>query len=102
MSIESALTELKRERARLDRAIEALEKIEPHPASPQAAPSVVAAPTAAKRGHLTEAGRRRLSELAKQRWAEKRKQQAAAAKNGKGMTSAAKTKSGKPSHGSRS
>lgn len=102
MSIESALAELKRERARLDRAIEALEKIELHPGSPKADPARVAAPAVPKRSHLTEAGRKSISEFSKKRWAEwRKKREAGSAKNAKGTSSTGKAKSGKPSRTSR-
>jgi hypothetical protein len=67
---EQIIEQLKEERDRLSRAIEALEG----GASSSRGPRV----TSAKRGSggITAAGRRRLSELMKKRWAERRKKAA--------------------------
>lgn len=74
MDVEKIIAELKLERDRLDRAIEALEGGGPGRsaagASMAASPS---APLGKKRGRLTPAGRKRLSEAMKKRWAERRK-----------------------------
>jgi hypothetical protein len=69
--------EMKKERARLDRAIAALDE----PVSPRFTRKAVvttqhsATITDKKRGVLTPEGRRRLSLAMKKRWAERRKQQ---------------------------
>lgn len=84
MSIEAVVAELKEERSRLDRAIEALEALSlPNHSGKALSAAVHLAPAAKKRRGLTPAGRKRLSELAKQRWAERRKQQLVAQKGGK-------------------
>ena len=74
MDIAAIVSELKRERDRLNRAIAALEGIDS--ARPgfgkNAAPTLVTR-KAKKGGHLTAQGRKRLSEMMKKRWAERRK-----------------------------
>ncbi|MGH9406679.1 MAG: hypothetical protein ACRD3D_12695 [Terriglobia bacterium] len=84
MSIETVVTQLKEERTRLDRAIEALESLGSRDSRAADGKNTASAATPArrKRGRLTAAGRRRLSELMTQRWAERRKQQPK--KHGKG------------------
>ena len=70
MSIETILTDLKREREQLDRAIAALEgsaRSAPRKASNRASNGT------GRRGGITPEGRRRLSEAMKKRWAERRK-----------------------------
>jgi hypothetical protein len=79
LDIERIVTDLKRERDRLSRAIAALDGID---TSGAGARSSVAAPSQApsnkkRRGGITAAGRRRLSEAMKKRWAERRKGAAA-------------------------
>jgi hypothetical protein len=75
LSLESIVEDLKKERARLDRAIAALEES----ASPRLTRKTsVAAPAPAasrrkKRGGITPEGRKRLSLAMKRRWAERRK-----------------------------
>ena len=78
MNLQVIISDLKRERDRLDRAIAALDES----AGNYRAGAVTHRPSAAKtaaagRGtgkrHLTPAGRKRLSELMKKRWAERRR-----------------------------
>jgi len=72
LDIQKILSELKAERDRINRAIEALEQR----ASSSAATkhSADAAPTPGRRrGGITPEGRRRLSLAMKKRWAERRK-----------------------------
>lgn len=72
MDINVIVTELKKERDRLDRAIAALDG-----GSKAAATKSVGRPAAHKRGsRLTPAGRKRLSEMMKKRWAERRRKAA--------------------------
>ena len=74
MDIQAIVKELKRERDRLNTAIEALEETDLPPTHRKASPAanVPAKPT--KRGdRLTPEGRKRLSDAMKKRWAEKRK-----------------------------
>ena len=74
MDIQAILKELKRERDRLNTAIEALEGTDLPPTPRKASPAVdVPAPPAKKRRHLTPEGRKRISDMMKKRWAEKRK-----------------------------
>lgn len=76
MNAERILSELKLERDRLGRAIEALEGSAGVRRSAAKAVATAAAPAAGpgrKRGRLTAAGRKRLSEAMKKRWAERRK-----------------------------
>lgn len=73
MNLQSIVSELKKERDRIDRAIAALDgthtkrTMAPAKASPSAG-----GPISRKR-RLTAAGRKRLSELMKQRWAKRRR-----------------------------
>ena len=73
MNLEFIVSELKKERDRIDRAIAALDgthtkrTVAPAKASPSAG-----GPVSRRRG-LTAAGRKRLSELMKRRWAERRR-----------------------------
>jgi len=82
MNIVEILRQLKAERERLTKAIEALEGIEFGNESVAGKHSIRTSPkpTAAKgQGNgLTPAGRKRLSELMKKRWADKRKKAAPA------------------------
>ena len=71
MDFKKVVTELKKERDRLNRAIAALEGIEGTPAV--AAKTSKPAAKKAKKHHLTAEGRKRLSEMMKKRWAERRK-----------------------------
>lgn len=78
MNLDSIVTELKRERDRLSRAIEALE--DPNVRVSMRKPRAVSVHSStngnAAKGpgrHLTPAGRKRLSEMMKKRWAERRK-----------------------------
>src|SRR5580700_4577793 len=69
------VSELKKQRDQLDRAITALEEVGVAGGTTEkrARPAAVAR-TAKKRGHgLTPEGRKRLSQLMKRRWAERRK-----------------------------
>jgi hypothetical protein len=75
VNMETIVTELKRERDRLNRAIAALEESDSGVASSK---RMAVLPHAAPNGkgqgrHLTPARRRRLSEMMKKRWAERRK-----------------------------
>jgi len=80
LELTKIVSELKTERARLDRAIAALEGAAAGRAMPAAKKSAVAMPatTRKKRGGLTAAGRKRLSEAMKKRWAERKKKVAKA------------------------
>ena len=73
MDIRAIVSELKRERDRLNRAIAALEGTD----IVRTGSARIAAPTLvirkAKKGRLTAEGRKRLSEMMKKRWAERRK-----------------------------
>ena len=74
MDIAAIVSELKRERDRLNRAIAALEgtDVVRTGSAKSAAPTLVI--RKAKKGrHLTAEGRKRLSEMMKKRWAERRK-----------------------------
>ena len=76
MDLVAIVSELKRERDRLNRAIAALEGTDGVRASSEkrAVPTLV---KAKKRGHrLTAEGRKRLSEMMKKRWAERRRKSA--------------------------
>ena len=70
MNIEQILKQLREERDRLTRAIDALEgsSSSSHVRGPRAA-----AKKTSGGGGITAAGRKRLSELMKKRWAERRK-----------------------------
>ena len=77
MDTQEIVKELKAERARLDRAIVALDRANPTRATVGSTnPSGKGAAAPRKRHHLTAAGRKRLSMLMKKRWAERRKKQA--------------------------
>jgi hypothetical protein len=67
------VSELKKERDRLDKAITALDGDATQPPVISRIDSDSVAPRARKRHHLTAAGRKRLSLLMKKRWAERRK-----------------------------
>jgi hypothetical protein len=71
MDLSSIVADLKTERDRLGRAIEALAGIAP--AKGKKGPKGAPAGKRKKRKGLTAAGRKRLSELMKKRWAERRK-----------------------------
>ena len=74
MDIQAIVKELRRERDRLNTAIEALEGTDLPLAPPKASPVAdIPAPPAKKRRHLTPEGRKRISDMMKKRWAEKRK-----------------------------
>ena len=74
MDISAIVSELKRERDRLNRAIAALEGTDVARSGPKksASPTLVIR-KAKKGGHLTAEGRKRLSEMMKKRWAERKK-----------------------------
>lgn len=79
MDIQQLLTDLNRERNRLDQAIAALEGLGSKLASRRGrppGPKQAKSAATRKTGGITAAGRRRLSEMMKKRWAE-RKQKAA-------------------------
>jgi hypothetical protein len=65
------VSELKRERDRLNRAIAALEGTDGVRTEKRAAPTLVKAKKGGRR--LTAEGRKRLSEMMKKRWAERRR-----------------------------
>ena len=73
MDLRAIVSELKRERDRLNRAIAALEgtDVVRTGSARSAAPTLVS--RRAKKGRLTAEGRKRLSEMMKKRWAERRK-----------------------------
>jgi hypothetical protein len=74
LDIQAIVKELKRERDRLNTAIEALEGTDLPPTPRKASPVAnVPAPAPKKRRRLTPQGRKRLSDLMKKRWAERRK-----------------------------
>lgn len=76
MNLDTILEDLKKERARLDRAIAALEESGSPRAVGKKARVTARQPAASKgkqRGGLTEEGRKRLSLAMKKRWAERRK-----------------------------
>jgi hypothetical protein len=75
MDLSQIVSELERERNRIDRAIAALNGLNGTGIERAAKTSSVkpAARTAKRRGHLTAEGRKRLSEMMKKRWAERRK-----------------------------
>ncbi len=62
MNIKSILSELEAERDRIDRAIAAIQAIQPNGASRPASGG-------RRRGRMSSAARKRLSELMKKRWA---------------------------------
>jgi len=70
------VSDLKRERDRLDRAISALEGIEGATATVRAGSSKPVAQKP-KKHRLTTEGRKRLSDMMKKRWAERRRKLAA-------------------------
>ncbi len=74
MNISEILAELRRERARIDDAITALERV--GSAKPRGGAAGRSKPRRKRR--LTPEGRRRLSEMMKKRWAERRKRAKAA------------------------
>ncbi len=72
MYIERIVVDLKKEKERIDRAIEALQKVDLLGGMGNRSGSASTVSTNQKRG-LTPAGRRRLSLMMKKRWAERRK-----------------------------
>ncbi|MGA8794890.1 hypothetical protein [Candidatus Binatus sp.] len=72
MDLERIVADLKKERERIDRAIEALEEAGSPAGVGKRSGSGSTVSNKKKRG-LTPAGRRRLSLLMKRRWAERRK-----------------------------
>lgn len=78
MDVQQILTDLNRERNRLDQAIAALEGLSSQTARRGRPPGAKQAKPARTRksGGITAAGRRRLSEMMKQRWAERKKKAA--------------------------
>ena len=81
MDIQAIAKELKRERDRLNTAIEALEGTDLPPTPPKASPAAdVPAPPTKKRRRLTPEGRKRLSDMMKKQWAERRKKASKGAK----------------------
>jgi len=72
LDVEKIIADLKSERDRIGRAIDALSGSAPRRGPAKMAASAPAN-TGKKRGRLTAAGRKRLSEAMKRRWAERRK-----------------------------
>jgi hypothetical protein len=72
LDIERIVADLKKERERIDRAIEALEKVGSPADVSKRSGSGSTISNKEKRG-LTPAGRRRLSLMMKRRWAERRR-----------------------------
>jgi len=74
MDIRAIVTELKKERDRLNRALAALEGTDVVKAGPgkSAAPTLLIRKSK-KGSHLSAEGRKKLSEMMKKRWAERRK-----------------------------
>ncbi len=72
MDIERIVADLKKEKERIDRAIEALQNVGSLGGISKRSGSASTVSTKQKRG-LTPAGRRRLSLMMKKRWAERRK-----------------------------
>jgi len=72
MDLQSIVSELKKERERLNQAIEALNGTGSQRNSATPTQSRVAS-RGPRKHHLTAAGRRRLSMLMKRRWAERRR-----------------------------
>jgi len=77
MDIQSILTDLKRERDRLNSAIAALEGSGPRrrgrPAGSGASSGAAASSSRRPRRHMSAAARKRISEMMKQRWAERKR-----------------------------
>jgi hypothetical protein len=74
VDIAAIVSELKRERDRLNRAIAALEGTDgARTASEKSLAPTLVIRKAKKGHHLTAAGRKRLSEMMKKRWAERRR-----------------------------
>ena len=73
MDLEFIVSELKKERDRIDRAIAALDGTHTKRAVAPAKASPSARGPVSRKHHLTAAGRKRLSELMKRRWAERRR-----------------------------
>jgi ABC-type transporter Mla subunit MlaD len=86
MNLQAIISELKKERDRLDRAIAALDETSGTGRAitkrrrPPAAKSATAGRGSSTKSRLTSAGRKRLSELMKQRWAQRRKKAASGRK----------------------
>jgi hypothetical protein len=77
MDIDRIVDELKRERARLDAAIAALDGAQPaRRGRPPGVGVVRAAGNGRRRRHMSAAARRRISQAMKQRWAERKKKSA--------------------------
>jgi hypothetical protein len=72
LDIERIVADLKKEKERIDRAIEALQKVGSLSGVGKRSGSASTVSNKQKRG-LTPAGRRRLSLMMKKRWAERRK-----------------------------
>ncbi len=73
MDIQNILGDLKRERERIDRAIQALEGLGSVPRRRGRPVGSVNSTTAKKRRHMSPAARKRISEMMKQRWAERKR-----------------------------
>lgn len=77
MDIDNILRQLKQERARIDNAISALERVDGRRGR-RAATAQNAPVTRRRKRRLTPEGRKRLSEMMKKRWAERKKKAKAA------------------------
>jgi hypothetical protein len=88
MDLQTIVSELKRERDRIDRAIAALDGTQTGSTATttRAAKARDTSRRQSKRGHLTAAGRKRLSELMKKRWAERRRKASNGRKAAKALT----------------
>ncbi len=74
MDIQNVLADLKRERARLDAAIEALQGLgSGRKRGPGRPAGSVKAKAASGRRHMSASARKRISEMMKKRWAERKK-----------------------------
>jgi hypothetical protein len=73
VDLRKVVSELKQERDRLNRAIDALEGMEVAAAAVTTKASSKPAMKKAKKHNLTAEGRKRLSEMMKKRWAERRR-----------------------------
>lgn len=76
MDIQNILSDLKKERERLDRAISALEGLsggQRRRGRPVGSDNVAPATAKRPRRHMSAAARKRISDMMKQRWAERKK-----------------------------
>jgi hypothetical protein len=73
MNLANIVTELKKERSRIEKAIAALDGLGGQTAAKTSTVKSAARSAKRRRHHLTPQGRKRLSEMMKKRWAERRK-----------------------------